>query len=61
MLDQGNGITELEHSGVEVSDGVWHNVSLAFSSDAIQLVVDGKSASKKPVPGPQRFIDLTDR
>ena len=59
-MDQGNGVTEVLHPA-QVDTGIWHNVTLSFSSDQIHLEVDGQAAVKKPMAGPQRYIDLTDR
>jgi len=59
-MDQGNGLSELEHTR-GISDGTWHNLTITFNSDLLELIVDGNSEIKKPTKGPQKHIDLTDR
>ena len=59
-MNQGNGLTEVTHP-LSVSDGHWHNVTVVFNYDVLDLNIDGSSELKKPVAGAKKQIDLTNR
>ena len=60
LLDQGNGVSELEH-GTEIANGRWHKITTVFRSDRLEISVDGNNTFSAPNKGTNKHIDLTDR